>query len=64
MEFLGENSGFHVASGGSGATGWSGSRFRAQGTGTAQFSGAAGLLKQVEQQITKSDTKKLSQRKN
>ena len=64
MEFLGANSGLHMASGGSGAAGWSSSSFGMQVTGTAFVSGAADLLKQVEQLTAKSKRKILLQRKN
>ena len=64
MELFGAIFGAHMASGGSGAAGWSGSSFGVQKTGKAQFSGAADLLRQVEQLMVKAKTEKISQRKN
>ena len=63
MEFLGASFVAHIASGGSGADGWSGSSFGAIGTGAAYFSNAADLLKQLEPLMAKAKTEKISQRK-
>ena len=60
MEFLGASSGPNVASGGSSADGQNGSRFKVQGTGATQFSGAADLLKQVDHLMAKAKTKIVS----
>ena len=64
MEFLGASSGAYMATGANSTTIQFGISFGVQGTGAAQFSGAADILKQVEQLMVKANRKKNKQRKN
>ena len=64
MESKGASSGAHIASGSSGATGWSGISFGVQQTSVAQFSGAANILKQGKQLMAKAEMEKLQEGKN